>query len=117
MDQVAAQEILRYLHAQLPGMIALLRELVSAESPSTEPDAQRPVFALLSEALGRLDYTVHYMPGRQTGGHLYARPRRRVRHRPVQLLLGHCDTVWPLGTLQEMPLAVNEGIMRGPGVY
>jgi len=33
------------------------------------------------------------------------------------LLLGHCDTVWPLGTLQKMPLEMSEGVMRGPGVY
>src|SRR5215510_1382454 len=117
MDQVVAQDILGYLHAQLPEMVALLHQLALAESPSTEPDTQRPVVALLAEALGRLNYTVHYIAGRQTGGHLYARPRQRVRHERVQLLLGHCDTVWPLGTLQEMPLAVGEGRMRGPGVY
>ena len=38
--------------------------------------------------------------GTRSGGHLYARPGRRERHAPVQLLLGHCDTVWPLGTLE-----------------
>jgi glutamate carboxypeptidase len=43
--------------------------------------------------------------------------RRRVRQQSAQLLLGHCDTVWPLGTLQEMPLQMEEGVMRGPGVY
>jgi len=75
------------------------------------------VFALLAEALGRLYYTVHHIPGRQTGGHLYARPSQRIRHRPRQLLLGHCDTVWPLGTLQKMPLEMSEGMMRGPGAY
>jgi len=117
MAQVPAQDILCYLRVRLPEMVALLHQLVSVESPSTEPDAQRPVFALLAEALGRLNYTVHLIPGRQTGGHLYARPRQRVRHGPAQLLLGHCDTVWPLGTLQEMPLEVGEGTMRGPGAY
>ncbi|HKA54875.1 MAG TPA: M20/M25/M40 family metallo-hydrolase, partial [Candidatus Binatia bacterium] len=66
---------------------------------------------------GRLNYTVRYIPGRQTGGHLYARPSHYLRHRPLQLLLGHCDTVWPLGTLHNMPLEVSEGVMRGPGTY
>jgi glutamate carboxypeptidase len=33
------------------------------------------------------------------------------------LLLGHADTVWPVGTLNDMPLEIGEGIMRGPGVY
>lgn len=117
MDQIPAQDILLYLRARLPEMVALLRQLVLAESPSTEPDTQRPVFALLAAALGRLNYTAHHIPGRQTGGHLYARPSQRMRHRLRQLLLGHCDTVWPLGTLQQMPMDVRESMMRGPGVY
>jgi glutamate carboxypeptidase len=35
----------------------------------------------------------------------------------MQLLLGHCDTVWPVGTLQEMPIEIGSEVMRGPGVY
>src|SRR5215471_13489541 len=117
MDQAPAQDIFLYLRAQLPEMVALLRQLVLAESPSTEPDAQRPVFAPLAESLGRLNYTVRHIPGRQTGGQLYARPSHYLRHQPRQLLLGHCDTVWPLGTLQNMPLEMGAGVMRGPGAY
>lgn len=117
MDQVPAQEILRYLRNQLPDMVALVQQLAVAESPSTEPNTQRAVLTPLAEALGRLNYTVRHLPGRQSGGHLYARPRQKTRHQPIQLLLGHCDTVWPLGTLQDMPLEIGEGIMQGPGVY
>ena len=57
------------------------------------------------------------MPGRRSGGHLYARPGARAHHAPVQLLLGHCDTVWPLGTLGMMPVEVKDGVIKGPGVY
>jgi glutamate carboxypeptidase len=117
MDLFPTQEILHYLRNQLPHMLELLQQLVRAESPSTVPDAQRAVLMPLAEAFGRLDYTVQHIPGRQSGGHLYARPGRRVHQQAAQLLLGHCDTVWPLGTLQEMPLQLGEGIMRGPGVY
>jgi len=35
----------------------------------------------------------------------------------VQLLLGHCDTVWPLGTLADMPVTIGDGMLRGPGSY
>jgi glutamate carboxypeptidase len=35
----------------------------------------------------------------------------------VQVLLGHCDTVWPIGTLESMPVSIQDGVMRGPGVY
>jgi len=35
----------------------------------------------------------------------------------VQLLVGHCDTVWPIGTLKEMPIRLKDGKLHGPGVY
>ncbi|MGB5637313.1 MAG: M20/M25/M40 family metallo-hydrolase [Waterburya sp.] len=62
---------------------------------------------------------------RQTGGHLLAVPKilrrntlgDRSQHQPIQLLLGHSDTVWPLGTLETMPLSLRQGKMYGPGVY
>src|SRR5580700_4526003 len=40
---------------------------------------------------------------------------RRSGNSPV-LLLGHLDTVWPLGTLSSMPFQVAKGRAWGPGV-
>lgn len=37
--------------------------------------------------------------------------------RPRVMVLGHHDTVWPLGTLRRLPAAVHNGIMRGPGCF
>ena len=39
--------------------------------------------------------------------------------RPVQLLLGHTDTVWPIGTVRDMPVEWDEreDVIRGPGVF
>jgi len=110
------QRILCHLRERMPGMIDILMQLVRAESPSTVPQSQDAVLSMLGERLGRMCYKVWRLKGRNCGGHLYARPRG-LTHRPVQLLLGHCDTVWPLGTLKEMPLTVTEGIMKGPGSY
>ncbi len=39
----------------------------------------------------------------------------RGNRKPV-LLLGHLDTVWPLGTLRTMPWREKEGLFYGPGV-
>lgn len=36
---------------------------------------------------------------------------------PRVLLLGHHDTVWPVGTLAELPFAVEDGVLRGPGCF
>ena len=48
---------------------------------------------------------------------LYAAPRTRARGRPGQLILGHYDTVWPLGTLEKMPFEIDGEVIKGPGVY
>jgi glutamate carboxypeptidase len=98
-------------------MVGLLERLVGAESPSTVPAAQQQVLAILQEALQKRNYRVQRIRGRQTGGHLLAIKRDRTPHQPVQLLLGHCDTVWSLGTLTTMPLSLRQGKMYGPGIY
>ncbi len=55
---------------------------------------------------------------RARGPHLVAHlPGEEPDAAPV-LLLGHLDTVWPLGTLERLPWRVGEdGMARGPGVF
>ena len=36
---------------------------------------------------------------------------------PIQLLVGHYDTVWPVGTLRDRPFSIDGNIVRGPGVF
>jgi glutamate carboxypeptidase len=115
-DDDLAQRILSYLRKRTPVMIDCLTQLVSAESPSTVPQSQEAVLSMLADRLGRMHYQVSRLKGRNCGGHLYARPRRRNRG-SVQLLLGHCDTVWPVGTLRDMPVTVSDGRLSGPGSY
>ena len=117
MSQFPTHEILHYLRQHLPEMLNFLQHLVRIETPSTVPHTHKALFSLLGNAFDRFGYHVHHIPGRNSGGHLFARPRQRARRTPLQLLLGHADTVWPVGTLKEMPLELGEGIMRGPGVY
>ncbi|MCL4262957.1 MAG: M20 family metallopeptidase [Anaerolineae bacterium] len=112
-----AVQIRQFMEKHRPEMVDFLAALVLAESPSSEPETQVGVQTLLREALSRLDYEVTHLPGQQTGGHLLAQPRHVDPAQPQQLLVGHCDTVWPLGTLREMPLKIEEDKMHGPGVY
>jgi glutamate carboxypeptidase len=120
-----ANVILDYLEESRQSMVDFLSRLVLAESPSSSPESQALPMTILWEALDELEYGVQVVPGRETGGYLLAMPRekppeiRRYDHgaQPRQLLLGHCDTVWPLGTLKQMPLVVQDNIIRGPGVF
>jgi glutamate carboxypeptidase len=97
-------------------MIELVKELARAESPSYDADSQRGPFRILASELERLDYVVRPVGGDEVGNHLYARPATRDRCAPRQLLIGHMDTVWPIGTLAEMPLREQDGVLFGPGV-
>lgn len=98
-------------------MYETLERLVSAESPSQDPSSQADVQAALSEELQANGFRVRQVPGRETGGHLLAVPRNRSRGKPIQALIGHCDTVWPRGTLSSMPITIRAGRMTGPGIY
>ena len=55
-----------------------------------------------------------YRAGRR---HIFAVPVNRPKGRPSQLLLGHCDTAWPIGTLSKRPFTVDGNVIRGPGAF
>jgi glutamate carboxypeptidase len=112
-----AHQVLEYLESRKEAMIDFLSQLVRTETPSGVPAAQEAIFELLADKLEEVAYTTVRVPGRKTGGYLYARPAVRPSSRAVQLMVGHCDTVWPIGTLESMPFQREAGRLRGPGVY
>jgi glutamate carboxypeptidase len=115
-DSIHADIILSYLRDNQKEMFAYLRRLVSAESPSSVPESQKKIHTILQETLLALGFQVELIPGQRTGGHLLAKHLDRGEN-GEQLLIGHCDTVWPIGTLEKMPFTEHDGIIKGPGVY
>ena len=111
------KEALAYLLDQRAALVDFLGELTRAESPSSEPKSQAAVRGLLVDELEARGLATIVVPGKRSGGQLYARPRKRRRHAPLQLVVGHFDTVWPLGTLQRMPFEFDGRCVRGPGVF
>jgi glutamate carboxypeptidase len=97
-------------------MVDLLRRLAQEESPSLDPARQAGPFRILAGELGDAGYTVRAVRAPRVGDHLYARPADRCRGSPRQLLVGHMDTVWPVGTLARMPVHERDGMLFGPGV-
>ena len=111
------ERILAVAEEEKEAMISFLMKLASMESPSDVPESQIPVQAFLTSALEELEFEVERIEGRKTGGFLLARPRVREPDQPSQLLLGHCDTVWKLGTVETMPVALDGNRLTGPGVF
>jgi glutamate carboxypeptidase len=112
-----ARDVLKYLHSKREDLVHLLRRMTEAESPSDLPGAQFEIREIIAGELERLDFHVHRIPGHSSGGMLHARPAERRPGHTSQLMLGHYDTVWPLGTLIDMPFEHEGDIVRGPGVY
>ena len=110
------QRLLKSAGSAEKKLVALTRELVEVESPSDSKPAVDACVSLVEEkVLGLGGRSRRHRQG-DFGDLLEARfgPRRGAR-RPV-LLLGHLDTVWPLGTLPNMPFRVGNGRLWGPGV-
>jgi glutamate carboxypeptidase len=116
MDEV--KKIMDYLDRQEEEMHAFLKEMVSLETPSRVSDTQASILDLIGRKLTEAGMVAHHYPGEKSGGLLLGRPLSREKGRAIQLMIGHCDTVWPLGTLKEMPIREGEGgQLHGPGVY
>jgi glutamate carboxypeptidase len=100
--------------SRLPRMIEDLGELVGCESPSNDSAALARSAELVGHLGKRLlgaDPEVIVVDGRS---HL----RWRFGTGPARVLLvGHHDTVHPVGTLARTPWSVENGIARGPGCF
>ena len=117
MDARQAREVQDCVRKNHGDQVEFVRRLVEAESPSIEPERMQAVFTPLAARLVELGFEVRILKGRQSGGQLFARPVTRTRPTPIQLLLGHCDTVWPVGKIAEMPLTLDGSRLAGPGVF
>lgn len=98
--------------AALPGILADIEALVTCESPSEDLAAVACSADVLA-AVGQRHLGV--APERMV---VEGRTHLRWRLGDVPgrvLVLGHHDTVWPIGSLRSHPFSVRDGVLRGPG--
>ncbi|MGI9262711.1 MAG: M20 family metallopeptidase [Woeseiaceae bacterium] len=117
MADDTATRILEYVRNNQDDLIRLLKRMVDAESPSSSPDTHQLIISVLEEALTSLGLVVVHPRAPNAHRHIFARRQGRTRHTPAQLLVGHYDTVWPIGTTAQRPFSIDENIIRGPGVF
>jgi glutamate carboxypeptidase len=106
-------EISALFASRRDALLSDLEALVVRESPTD--DAQR-VTALSRFVAGRLSSAGTAAETVACAGRGEAL-RARFGEAPRTLLLGHVDTVWPAGTLAEIPFRVAAGMATGPGVF
>jgi glutamate carboxypeptidase len=95
-------------------LLETLESLVRAESPSTDKAAVDRCGAELSRRLSALGATVERIAQVDRGDHVRARfdgDGQQV------LVLGHVDTVWPVGQIERMPFRAENGRLHGPGIF
>ncbi len=102
------------MRARVPDLLADLEALVACESPSSDPSALARTADVVAR-IGAIRLGVEAERVVVDGcahlrWHLGAGPRR-------VLLLGHYDTVWPIGSLVGRPFAINGDVLRGPGCF
>ncbi len=102
-----------------------LEALVSIESPSEDKAAVDRASGLVAGWFEELGGKIRWHRQKKFGDLLEVRLGAMAqrtnagageRRKPI-LLLGHLDTVWPMGTLAKMPFRVAKGRIFGPGVY
>lgn len=117
MTDNVASALKRYIHEREALLIDVMRRLVEAESPSANPASHDATRLALAAAFHELDFTVRETGAPGGARHVYARPLSRQKGGGNQLIIGHYDTVWPVGTLAERPFTVDGNVIRGPGVF
>ena len=100
--------------ANADSIVHMVESLVRLESPSTDKAAVDRCGARLAGMLRAAGAAVETLPQRERGDHLVARIDGTGQ--PV-MLLGHFDTVWPVGTLERMPCRRDGDRLYGPGTF
>jgi glutamate carboxypeptidase len=110
-------EQLRYFRKQQARIVETISQLVEIESPSDVKASVDRLGAVLGSMFEEIGGQVTFHPAEKSGNQLQVdfKASRSGRQKPV-LLLGHMDTVYPIGTISKMPCRVAKGRVWGPGV-
>jgi glutamate carboxypeptidase len=108
--------LLEYCNSHAPDIIQTIETLAQLESPSTDKTSVDRCGAALADLVRATGARVERLQQRERGDHVRAQVDGSGSGKPV-LLLGHFDTVWPVGTLERMPLRRDGNRLYGPGIF
>jgi glutamate carboxypeptidase len=117
-NRVMMQRLRRELRRREREMVRLLGQFVRCESPSHQKLAVDRLGNLVAKEWRRRGAKVRILRHATNGNHVRAeiwlgegRPKGQI------MVLGHLDTVYPLGTIAAMPFRVQRGRAFGPGTF
>src|SRR5690606_24691403 len=109
-------DLLDYFNSHKQAMVDYLTGLVNYETPTLEKTYVDRLGAFLEEEFQALGASsIRRFPQEEVGNMLLAKWHEDAPGKPIMFLI-HIDTVWPLGTLAERPVTIDdEGKLFGPG--
>jgi glutamate carboxypeptidase len=111
---VAPADLLASCQRDRDWLVSTIADLVRLESPSDDKPALDRCASFIETRLDALGWRIVRQSQKDAGDHL----RAEIGSGDAQiLLLGHYDTVWPVGQLERMPLREENGRLHGPGVF
>ncbi|WP_048717847.1 MULTISPECIES: M20 family metallopeptidase [Bacillaceae] len=109
------RELVSFLQEQKEEMVALLKEIVEKESPSTDKELTDKLASWIAEQFTLLTGgKTEVIQNEPYGNHVRAEWGEGEEQ---LLILAHFDTVWPRGTIQAMPFQIEDGKAYGPGAF
>jgi glutamate carboxypeptidase len=118
LEHMPMKQILRDLRGRQGEMVKLLGEFVRCESPSHVKRAVDQCGKIVARKWQRRGAKVRILRQAERGNHVRAEIWDGAGRASGQIMvLGHLDTVYPLGTLAKMPFRVARGRAWGPGTF
>ena len=107
-------KLLQTIETKHEKMVGFLESLVNIDSGYDSPEGVAKVARMIGDKLAELDFAVEYIdvPGACT--HLLAK-KQGTGNKEV-MIIGHMDTLFPIGTVAERPFTIKDGKAYGPGV-
>jgi glutamate carboxypeptidase len=109
-------DLIRAVDRRRPQILEMIGQLVRVESPTEDWAAVNRCVSLVEGWIKASGGKSERRKQKSAGDLLVGQFGPAVRGVKPLMLLGHLDTVWPLGTLTKMPFRVAQGRAWGPGV-
>ncbi|HMM79870.1 MAG TPA: M20 family metallopeptidase [Pyrinomonadaceae bacterium] len=110
------QSLPEYFRSRLDAIVDEINELVSIETPSHDIDRSLRIAELLASKFREAADSVEIEKADGAGSHIIARAGIDLGTCPT-LILGHTDTVHPIGTIDKNPIRIENSRLFGPGVF
>ncbi len=101
-------------------ILSTLQDWVEVESPTFDKDAVNRMMDLCSNFLAEMGGKIERVPGKKNLGDCLRATFNETPENissPGILIMGHMDTVHPLGTLRKLPFRIDGDKCFGPGIF